>query len=205
MGSEMCIRDRLQAFGLTVPNADYCKDSDYVFAAADKLTFPLAVKAVGLVHKTEAGGVALNIESAEAAKKAALAMAASEFIVEEMITGAIAELLIGFVRDEAHGFVLTIAAGGIYTEIMKDQSSLLLPVTKADVLSAIDHLKIAPMLHGYRGQPSANLNAVVNAILALQDYVVANVNTISEVEINPLIVTTDSAIAVDALITKNPA
>ena len=108
-------------------------------------------------------------------------------------------------RDEAHGFVLTIAAGGIYTEIMKDQSSLLLPVTKADVLSAIDHLKIAPMLHGYRGQASANLNAVVDAILALQDYVVANVDTISEVEINPLILTADRAIAVDALITKNPA
>ena len=91
--------------------------------------------------------MALNIESVEAAKDAALAMAASEFIVEEMITGAIAELLIGVVRDDAHGFVLTIAAGGIYTEMMKDQSSLLLPVTKADVLSAIERLKIAPVLH----------------------------------------------------------
>ena len=149
--------------------------------------------------------MALNIESVEAAKDAASAMPASEFIVEEMITGTIAELLIGVVRDEAHGFVLTIAAGGVYTEIMKDQRSLLLPVTKTDILDALDRLKIAPMLKGYRGQPSTNPDAIANAVLALQDYVVTNADTLIEVEINPLIVTTDRAIAVDALITKNPA
>ena len=198
-------KSELQAFGLTVPNAHYCKNCDAVFDAAKKLTFPVVVKAVGLAHKTEAGGVALNIESVEAAKDAALAMAASEFIVEEMITGAIAELLIGVVRDDAHGFVLTIAAGGIYTEMMKDQSSLLLPVTKADVLSAIERLKIAPVLHGYRGQSSADLNAVVDAVLAVQNYVTTNADKLSEVEINPLIITTKNAIAVDALITKSPA
>ena len=101
--------------------------------------------------------------------------------------------------------MLTIAAGGIYTEIMKGQCSLLLPTTKADILSAIDRLKIAPMLHGYRGQPSADLDAFAEAVLALQDYVVVNIDTVSEVEINPLIVTADRAIAVDALITKSPA
>lgn len=203
--NEVEAKRELQPFDLTIPNARYCKDCDAVFDAADKLTFPLVVKAVGLAHKTEAGGVALNIQNADAAKDAALAMPAREFIIEEMITGAIAELLIGVVRDEAHGFVLTIAAGGIYTEIMKGQCSLLLPTTKADILSAIDRLKIAPMLHGYRGQPSADLDAFAEAVLALQDYVVVNIDTVSEVEINPLIVTADRAIAVDALITKSPA
>ena len=203
--SEAEAKRDLQSFGLTSPSAHYCKDSDAVFEAANTLTFPIVVKAVGLAHKTEAGGVALNIKTAQAAKDAAVAMPSNEFIVEEMITGAIAELLIGVVRDEAHGFVLTIAAGGIYTEIMKDQSSLLLPVTKADILEALDRLKIAPILKGYRGQPSANLDAIADAVLALQDYVVANADMLIEVEINPLIVTAYSAIAADALITKNPA
>lgn len=195
----------LQSFGLNIPTAHYCKDSDAVFDAANTLAFPVVVKAVGLAHKTEAGGVALNIQNAEAAKEAASTMPASEFIVEEMITGTIAELLIGVVRDEAHGFVLTIAAGGIYTEIMKDQCSLLLPVSKADILTAIDSLKIAPLLNGYRGQPSANLDAIADAVLALQDYVAANADALNEVEINPLIATADRAIAADALITKSPA
>ena len=195
----------LQSFGLTIPNAHYCKNYDAVFDMANTLTFPIVVKAVGLAHKTEAGGVALNIKTAQAAKDAATAMPSSAFIVEEMITGAIAELLIGVVPDEAHGFVLTIAAGGIYTEIMKDQRSLLLPVTKADILKALDRLKIAPIFKGYRGQASANPDAIANAVLALQDYVVANADTLNEVEINPLIVTADSAIAADALITKSPA
>ena len=198
-------KQALQSFGLTIPSAHYCKDCDAVFDAANTLTFPVVVKAVGLAHKTEAGGVTLNIKTAQAAKDAATAMPASEFIVEEMVTGTIAELLIGVVRDEAHGFVLTIAAGGIYTEIMKDQCSLLLPVTKADILEAIDRLKIAPLLKGYRGQEPANLDAIANAVLVLQDYVVANANTLNEVEINPLMVTADCAIAADALITKSPA
>ena len=198
-------KQALQSFGLTIPSAHYCEDSDAVFDMANTLTFPIVVKAVGLAHKTEAGGVALNIRTAQAAKDTAVAMPSSAFIIEEMITGAIAELLIGVVWDEAHGFVLTIAAGGIYTEIMKDQRSLLLPVTKTDILDALDRLKIAPMLKGYRGQPSTNPDAIANAVLALQDYVVTNADTLLEVEINPLIVTVDRAIAADALITKSPA
>ncbi|MEP1441503.1 MAG: acetate--CoA ligase family protein [Hyphomicrobiales bacterium] len=198
-------KGELQSFGLTIPSARYCKDSDAVLDVTQTLTFPVVVKALGLAHKTEAGGVVLNIQSAQAAKDAANAMPASEFIVEEMITGAIAELLVGVVRDDAHGFVLTIAAGGIYTEIMKDQHSMLIPTSKADILTAINRLNIAPLLNGYRGQASANLDAIANAVLALQDYVIANADKLSEVEINPLIVRGDRAIAADALITKSPA
>ena len=122
------------------------------------------------------------------------------FLLEEMIMDAIAELLIGVVRDPAHGFVLTLAAGGTLTEILKDSVTLLLPTTGAEVDAALDQLRIAPVLRGYRGKSSVNRAAIVDAVMAVQAYVTKHAEGVEEVEINPLICTPDRAVAVDALI-----
>jgi hypothetical protein len=97
---------------------------------------------------------------------------------------------------------LTVGAGGILSEVLKDTASLLLPTTAADIEAALCTLNCFRLLQGYRGKPSANLASVVRAILALQSYVIANADTVSEVEINPLICTSKEAIAADALIRK---
>ena len=112
------------------------------------------------------------------------------------------ELLVGIIRDPAHGFILTVGAGGILSEVLKDTASLLLPTTAADIEAALSTLNCFRLLQGYRGKPSANLASVVRAILALQSYVIAHADTVSEVEINPLICTSQEAIAADALIRK---
>jgi acetyl-CoA synthetase len=124
----------------------------------------------------------------------------SEWIVEEMVTDCVVEMLVGVTLDPAHGFVLTLGAGGQMTELLSDTHSLLLPVGEDAVVQALKSLKIAPLLAGYRGKPGANLSAVVQAILAIQDCVLAERDRIVEVEVNPLIAGTTRAVAVDALV-----
>ena len=127
-------------------------------------------------------------------------MRAPAYLLEEMITGGVAELLIGVVRDPAHGFVLTLAAGGVLTEILRDSTSLIVPVTAQQIDVALDSLHIAPLLAGYRGQPGADRAAIMRAVMAVQNYVIENAAILQEVEINPLICTPTRAVAADALI-----
>jgi len=164
--------------------------------------FPAVLKAQGLAHKSDAVGVALNLTSLDAVKSAAQNMGRDSFLMEQMITGAVCEILIGVVADPAHGFVLTLAAGGVMTEILKDSTTLVLPVTSQDVTEAFQRLKIAPILNGYRGQPAADMAALVDAVMSVQSYVQQNMNDVLEVEINPIIATPTTAIAVDALIRR---
>ena len=158
------------------------------------------LKGEGIAHKTESGAVKLGLTHPDAVAEAAREMAAPSYLVEEMITGTLAELLIGVVLDTAHGYVLTLAAGGVWTELMNDSISLLLPVEGPEIEMALDQLRCAALLKGYRGARPVDLQAVVKAVLAVQDYVMTRGARVEEIEINPLICTADAAIAVDALI-----
>jgi acetyl-CoA synthetase len=90
----------------------------------------------------------------------------------------------------------------VLTEVLRDTTSLLLPASPEAIKAALGQLKIAPVLAGYRGKPGVDLNAVTAAVTAIQDYVIANAETVGEVEVNPLLCTPDRAVAVDALIRK---
>ena len=190
----------LSAYGLSIPNARIVQTSEAAAEAAAELGLPLVLKGTGAAHKTEAGLVALSLMTPLAVREAARRMGCNAYLIEEMITDSIAELLIGVVRDPAHGFVLTLAAGGVLTEILKDSTSRLLPVNAADITQALDELQITPLLRGYRGKSGVDISAIVQAVLAVQDYVLANRCTLEEIEINPLICTPDRAVAADALI-----
>ncbi|MEX0320057.1 MAG: acetate--CoA ligase family protein [Ruegeria sp.] len=190
----------LAEYGLTVPPSCVVRACQAV-EAASHLTGPFAVKGIGLAHKSEHGAVRLGIGSediCEAARDVGTAMV----LVEEMTTGTVAELLVGVTRDPAHGFVLTLGAGGVMTEILGDTVSLLVPSDRTAIRAAFERLACAPLLAGYRGKPGADMEALLDAVEAVQAYVVANAASVSEVEINPLICTADGAVAVDALIRK---
>jgi acyl-CoA synthetase (NDP forming) len=197
--SEADSKAALAAHGLTIPHAERVEASG-LDAALVRAPLPMVLKGEGFAHKTEAGTVAVNLTSVAQAQEAAQRMSAPAYLVEEMISGGVAELLVGVVRDPAHGFVLTLAAGGTLTEIMQDSASLILPVTRDEVEHALKSLRIAPLLDGYRGAPPAEMGAIADAVLAVQDYVTANAAQLQEVEINPLICTPTRAIAVDALL-----
>ena len=155
---------------------------------------------MGAAHKSEAGLVALSLGAPEEVAEAAGRMRCDGYLVEEMVVGAVAELLIGVVRDPAHGYALTLAAGGILAEILDDAATLLLPVTAEEALEALDGLRIGRILRGRRGAPGADSEAIARTVLAVQDYVAANAGRLEEVEINPLLCTPAGAVAADALI-----
>ena len=191
----------LAGHGLDIPQSKTASSPDEAGEVARGMAGPLVLKGQGIAHKSEAGAVRLGLQ-ADAIAEAAGAMPAESFLVEEMIDGAVVELLIGVTRDPAHGFVLTLAAGGVLTELLADSTSVLVPASREALKQSLTRLKTYPLLTGFRGNPAANLNAVLDAIEALQAYVLANANTLSEAEINPLICTPARAVAADALIRK---
>ena len=198
--SEAEAKAALSHSGLIVPAARVVSLDD--IDNQGDFPFPAVLKAQGLAHKSDEGGVALNLTSLDAVKSAANNMGRDSFLMEQMITGAVCEILIGVVADPARSFVLTLAAGGVMTEILKDSTTLVLPVTSQDVEQAFQRLKIAPILNGYRGQPEVDMAALVDAVMSVQSYVRQNMNDVLEVEINPIIATPTTAIAVDALIRR---
>ena len=170
--------------------------------------FPVVLKARGVAHKSDIGGVRVGLPDRQALQQAMTEMDQPAYLIEEMVSDPVAEVLVGVVADSVHGYLLTLAAGGVLTEVLADSQSLLLPVTRQDVAAAVSQLKLAPVLAGYRGKPPADIEKLIDAVLAVQ----ACVDTcrqqddgraaISEIEINPLILTPTRAVAVDALIRK---
>jgi len=104
-------------------------------------------------------------------------------------------------RDPAHGFLLTLGAGGVLTEIIGDTVSVLIPAPREELRAALRSLRIAPVLAGYRGAPGADMEDVLDAVMAVQEFVKQEYSRLEEVEINPLICTPSGAVAADALIT----
>lgn len=166
---------------------------------AKSLRVPLVMKSVGIAHKTEAGGVALNL-SHDQIGAAANVMPTDDLLIEEMISDGVADLIIGITRDPAHGFVLTIGAGGIFAEVIEDTVSMLVPVDENEIKQALTRLKVYKVTAGYRGRPAADFGSICQAVEALQSYVLANADRVEEIEVNPLICTPTRAVAVDALI-----
>lgn len=191
----------LARHGLTTPPGRIADSPESAARAAADLTPPLVLKGTGFAHKSEHGAVRLDLELSQI-EAAAAEIGTDSFLIEEMTVGGVAELLIGATRDPAHGFILTLGAGGVLTEILRDTVSLLVPSPHKQVEAALMRLRCAPLLKGYRGKPSANIPAILDAVAAVQSYVVANADTLAEVEINPLICTPARAVAVDALIQK---
>ncbi len=198
--SESEAKAALAEFGIQIPAAHTAGTPDEAAALADTIGYPVVLKGVGITHKTEAGAVSLNLQTAQDVRRAAEKMPCDAFLIEEMVTGTLAELLIGVVRDPAHGYVLTIAAGGVLTELMQDSQSLLIPTTEADISRALHKLRISNLLDGYRGAGAANYPAIIEAVMAVQNFVLANAARVEEVEINPLLCGADRAVAADALI-----
>jgi acetyl-CoA synthetase len=185
-----------------VPEGRVCKASEAA-GVAKQLGFPVTIKtsSAAIAHKTEAGGVALNIKTIEEAESAAWKMAklAPDVLVESMVTGAVAELIIGIKNDPQFGPALVIGAGGILTELLKDSVTLLLPTSPEEITRALQSLKVWKLIEGFRGK-SGDQQAVIEAIIAVAAFAKAHSAHIEELDVNPLLVLPKGAVAVDALI-----
>ncbi|MEM8730949.1 MAG: acetate--CoA ligase family protein [Pseudomonadota bacterium] len=172
------------------------------------LTGPFAVKGLGLAHKSDSGAVRLNVAAAEVGTTAR-DIGTDRVLVEQMVRGGTVELLIGVVRDPAHGFVLTLGAGGVLTEVLRDTVSLLVPSPPDMVRAALRDLRCWPMIEGYRGTPGVAMEALLHTVEQVQVLVAQETHRLQELEINPLICVPDGpdgpdgrarAVAADALI-----
>lgn len=188
----------LHKYGVQVPKSRFANGPEDVVGVAEEIGFPVVLKGTGLAHKSEAGAVALRLSSSKQVLDAASKMSSETFLVEEMVCDVVAELLIGVVRDSAHGYVLTLAAGGVLTELFQDSVSLIVPVAREDVDEALNGLRIARVLDGYRGLPACDREAIIDAVMAVQSFAMSV--PVNEVEINPLLCGENFAIAADALI-----
>jgi acetyl-CoA synthetase len=201
----------LKEFGVTIPRGELASAGSAAGRAAD-LGFPVVIKAVGvhLEHKTEVGGVALNIRNAAQAETAARRLSAlsDSLLVEQMTTDGVAEILIGLIVDPQFGQVLVLGAGGVLTELLSDSHTLLPPWTRESVKAALRGLKVGKLLGGYRGKPAGDLEALIDTVLNVSRYAAANLATLVEIDVNPVIVRPkgSGAIAVDVMIRLiNPA
>ncbi|HTU94405.1 MAG TPA: acetate--CoA ligase family protein [Solirubrobacteraceae bacterium] len=175
--------------------------------AALQIGYPVVLKALGETHKSDAGGVVLNIAD-EAQLRAAYAqvhdaLEPERCTVEQMapLTAGI-ELLIGTRWDPRFGPVALAGSGGLYAEILRDTAVRLAPVTEDEAEAMLRALRIAPLLTGARGRPPLDLGAAAGALAALSRVAAAHPE-IAELEINPLLVTRDAAIALDARFIKD--
>ena len=195
----------LAACGLKIPRARIVAPAEAA-AAARAIGFPVVMKASGahLEHKSDVGGVIVNIRSVEEARAAAqkLASLSDSLLVEEMIADGVAEVLVGMAVDPQFGQVLLLGAGGVLTELLRDSVPLLPPFTPAAIESGLERLKIGKLLQGYRGKPPGDVPALVEAVLACMRYAQAHLASLVELDINPVIVRPlgRGAVAVDALI-----
>jgi acetate---CoA ligase (ADP-forming) len=204
---EVKSKEILAKNGVAVPAARVANSDDEAAKAANELGYPVVVKALGVAHKTDVGGVKVNLNSADEVAAAVNAMSeiSKSYLIEKMVEGVIAELIVGVARDVQFGPYIVVGGGGILVEMMKDSQSLLLPTSREKVLQALGQLKCAPLLNGFRGAPPADVNAAADVILTIAKLVEDDPDSIIELDINPLMVLADGkgVIAADVLIRLN--
>ena len=195
-------RAALAAAGVPFVPALLVHDSDEAVAAARELGYPVALKAVGLLHKSDAGGVALGLKDEAALRAACAAMVARlgprAMTVEVMAPlGDGVEVIVGCRRDPRFGPVVLVGLGGVHAEILGDTVVALAPVDTADAERLLDGLRGASLLRGARGRPPLAVAAAAQAAAALSRFAASHPE-VEEVEVNPLLVTSAAAVALDA-------
>jgi acyl-CoA synthetase (NDP forming) len=172
--------------------------------AADGIGYPVVLKALGLLHKSDAGGVRVGITDeqslAQAFEDMTTRLAPPELSVEAMAPlSEGVELIIGSKRDAAFGPVALVGMGGIYAELLADVAEALAPVTQEQAVELIQSLHGAALLRGARGRAPVSVPSAAAALVSLSQLAAARPE-IAEIEVNPLFVTPNGALALDARI-----
>jgi acetate---CoA ligase (ADP-forming) len=192
----------LARYGIALPKSEAVATAAEAASAAEHIGFPVALKirSRDILHKTEVGGVALDLHDRDAVEAAAEALTASAraaqpaalidgFLVQEMVAGI--EAIVGARSDPLYGPLLLVGSGGVLVELVQDAALRLLPVAAEEVGAMIDGLKLARHLSGFRGGPAADRAALEVAALALGRFFLDHRARIKEIEINPLIARAD--------------
>lgn len=202
----------LASVGIDTPSFEVCADADEAVDAAEEIGYPVVAKvsSPAVTHKSDWAdgiGVAVGLDSSEAVRDAAGAILdaaadrgidADVLVEEAMDLERGTEVIVGGVRDPSFGPVVLTGLGGVFTEIFEDTSHRIAPIDAAEARSAIEELQSAPLLSGYRGSDPADLDALAEAIATVGDLVTEQ--PIAELDVNPVLATTDGVMALDALV-----
>ena len=202
---------RLRRAGMPVPAGCVAGSRDAPQAAAE-IGFPVAVKMVSdrLPHKTEAGAVALGVSSPAEVEAAVARIRADvhrydadavsdRFLIERMVEPPLAELLVNVRTDPRFGLAMTLASGGVLTELVADSVTILLPADRSDLEEALGRLRVSRLLNGFRGAAPADRTVIDEVLFRLASHLGRDGNDVVEVEINPLFVLPDQVCVIDAL------
>ena len=198
--------------GIETPAFRVAADADEAVDAAEAIGFPVVVKvsSPSVTHKSEwadGAGVAVGLESADAVRDAVERIRAAadeqgidaDVLVEEARdVDAGVEVIVGGLRDPSFGPVVLTGLGGVFTEIFEDTSHRIAPIDAAEARAAVEELRSAPLLQGYRGSAPADVDALADAVKAVGDLVAER--DVAEIDANPVLVTADGAVALDALV-----
>ena len=201
----------LANYGVAVPRTTVVKSAEDVDQALRTLKLPVVVKVVSpqILHKSDAGGVTVNLKSADEVREAIHAMSAlpkiktarvEGWLIEEMAPSG-QEMVVGGLRDPDFGPLVMVGLGGIFVEVLADVSFRICPITRLDAEEMIDELKGAAILKGVRGRRPVSRDAIIDVLLKVggdNGLLMRHAREIREADINPLIVSDTAAVAVDA-------
>jgi acyl-CoA synthetase (NDP forming) len=211
--SEFQARKLLQATHIPLVPGVLATDAQEAVAAAKSFGFPVAMKiqSADIVHKTDIGGVLLNVSSDNAVYDGFQTMMANvkgqfpnvavEGILVSPMRSAGTELLVGIVRDPVWGLVLAVGLGGIWVEVFKDSVLRVLPVQRADIKNMLYEMRGAALLQGSRGQAPVNIDAVADVIFRVTQAAQSMAGYLDALEINPLLIRGSTIEALDVLLT----
>ncbi|MDR4496520.1 MAG: acetate--CoA ligase family protein [Candidatus Scalindua sp.] len=203
--------DIIKSIGITTPAYLLTKTPEETVEAAELLGFPVVLKVSSpeILHKSDVGGVAVNVKNREDAKRHYHAIMSNisrnmpdtglnGILVEKQLPGA-TEVIVGGIRDEQFGPTVMFGLGGIFVEIFADVSFRIAPVTEAEALKMIQDIKGYPILSGYRGARVMDVQQLIKSIVTVSEFI-SHVDRIKEIELNPLFVYEKGVVAVDARI-----
>ncbi len=197
------VKEILKNYGIKVPEGividEYREDLRIKYPVVLKVSDP------NILHKTDVGGVILNIKNDEELKEKLKDMKRkfpkSRFLIETMEEPGL-EMIIGLINDKNFGMTIMLGMGGIFTELYRDVTFRLVPIDKYDALSMIDDLKASRVFNGFRNM-KPNKDELVSLLLKVSDFAVKNMDVVEQLDLNPVFVRENDTVVVDAKMILN--
>jgi len=200
----------IKELGITTTDFRTAANAEEAKKVAKKIGFPVVMKILSpqVIHKTDAGGVKLNIDSEDEAEKAfnEIVENAKKYkkdaeirgvLIEKMVKTS-TEIIVGVTRDPTFGPAIMFGLGGIFVELLKDVSFRIAPITEKDAKEMIQEIKALPMLQGFRGGPNVDLKQITDVLVKISQFSIDFMDDILEIDLNPIFAYDDHLLTVDA-------
>jgi acetate---CoA ligase (ADP-forming) len=210
LAAEHEAREALRDYGISGPPERFVSSAEETLAAVEAVGFPVVLKGIveNVIHKSDAGLVKVGLNSTEDVQRAANEMLRASnrfegrflgFLVQRKLSS-VCEIFVGARVDPDFGPLIAVGAGGVQVELYKDVAVCVAPIDVDGALQAIARTRVAKLLAGFRGAPSADIHAVARTVSAISRFIADHADRVSEVEINPLAVMRDGCIALDCVV-----